>query len=216
MSPFASPLLLILFIVIHLVCFVQSRALDSYELLIGDWTVTLSASRRVIETKIFPPSVPSKLDSKIDIRIQCQCHLAIGSDGIFCLSRTDDAGSLPMTGRWQVKTNPYCATDRFYDEITLESYPRALKDGKGKIINRGLVTIRGQLRGHFTAARSKNSKRSTASIKRGLLVWKGYKNEVGKMEFVKATFVASRSIRPGVEEDLVDADHMQEIQYRRD
>jgi hypothetical protein len=34
---------------------------------------------------------------------------------------------LPIRGRWNVLSNPYCATDRFYDDLHLSSYPRAQK-----------------------------------------------------------------------------------------
>ncbi|KAL7577033.1 hypothetical protein ACA910_006776 [Epithemia clementina (nom. ined.)] len=34
------------------------------------------------------------------------------------------AESLAMHGRWRLFPNPYCATDRFYDVVQLQSYPR--------------------------------------------------------------------------------------------
>jgi hypothetical protein len=37
------------------------------------------------------------------------------------------SSSLLIRGKWTIQTNPYCVTDRFYDDIVLESYPRVQK-----------------------------------------------------------------------------------------
>ena len=35
---------------------------------------------------------------------------------------------LLIRGKWKLLTNPYCVTDRFYDQIVLESFPRVQKE----------------------------------------------------------------------------------------
>jgi hypothetical protein len=38
------------------------------------------------------------------------------------------SSSFLIRGKWTLQSNPYCVTDRFYDDILLESYPRVLKE----------------------------------------------------------------------------------------
>ena len=77
------------------------------------------------------------------------CHLSIHSDGTFTILpttkpviqaqlegstttgptttyRTTDS-IMPIRGQWHVLANPYCVTDRAYDQVVLESYPRIRK-----------------------------------------------------------------------------------------
>ena len=67
------------------------------------------------------------------------CQLSLFPNGTFTLrpserdhnhvpssSSTVTDGRLLLRGRWKVEANPYCITDRFYDELHLESYPRKL------------------------------------------------------------------------------------------
>ncbi len=64
-----------------------------------------------------------------------KCSLSLASDGSFVLvPRAKNAGrgrasvvesaTLPIRGQWSVVANPYCITDRFYDNVSLVSYPR--------------------------------------------------------------------------------------------
>jgi hypothetical protein len=34
---------------------------------------------------------------------------------------------MPLRGEWKVSSNPYCVTDRYYDQLSLQSYPRTLQ-----------------------------------------------------------------------------------------
>ncbi|KAG7370356.1 hypothetical protein IV203_028102 [Nitzschia inconspicua] len=73
------------------------------------------------------------------------CTLSIAEDGTFVLSPQYNNNSssnnnnnhkigtnsknqhnniLPIRGEWTLYKNPYCVTDRFYDELALQSYPR--------------------------------------------------------------------------------------------
>jgi hypothetical protein len=78
-----------------------------------------------------------------------QCSLSLASDGSFVLipkARTMEGGrsrvvvskTLPVRGRWSVLANPYCITDRFYDMVSLVSYPREkVVATVGGVINQG-------------------------------------------------------------------------------
>lgn len=44
-------------------------------------------------------------------------------------------GLLDLRGSWNVLANPYCVTDRLYDQVSLQSYPRqkmAIEQGQGQ------------------------------------------------------------------------------------
>jgi hypothetical protein len=34
---------------------------------------------------------------------------------------------MPLRGEWKVSSNPYCLTDRYYDQLSLQTYPRTLQ-----------------------------------------------------------------------------------------
>jgi hypothetical protein len=66
-----------------------------------------------------------------------QCELILEEDGTFVLNppteSEDDSKSttnqmnnnrLPLKGNWNLRPNPYCVTDRQYDELTLISNPK--------------------------------------------------------------------------------------------
>jgi hypothetical protein len=84
-----------------------------------------------------------------------------------------------VRGRWMVQINPYCVTDRFYDNLVLESYPRVQKrivvsdendiDGKcgntsgrrsalirteeAEVLQKVRLKLHCRLSGHFTGRR---------------------------------------------------------------
>jgi hypothetical protein len=80
--------------------------------------------------------------SLLSPRHEFSCLLSVFPNGTFSLkpttttmtvttaaampSETESTTRLPVRGRWQVGPNPYCITDRFYDELKLESCPREL------------------------------------------------------------------------------------------
>ena len=57
------------------------------------------------------------------------CQLTIHPNGTFTILPGEDQeyplkSFMPLRGRWKVLPNPYCVTDRSYDQVVLESYPR--------------------------------------------------------------------------------------------
>jgi hypothetical protein len=63
------------------------------------------------------------------------CRLSLYANGTFGMKDHQASSniqspspSLLIRGKWTLKTNPYCVTDRFYDDIVLESFPRVQKE----------------------------------------------------------------------------------------
>mmetsp|Transcript_7760 Transcript_7760/g.11781 ORF Transcript_7760/g.11781 Transcript_7760/m.11781 type:complete len:248 (+) Transcript_7760:145-888(+) len=76
-----------------------------------------------------------------------QCELILEEDGTFTLNPPSDLcqNSLegenlqinrqPLKGSWNLRPNPYCVTDRQYDELTLVSNPK-VRCGVGRVTNK--------------------------------------------------------------------------------
>ena len=43
-----------------------------------------------------------------------------------------DSSVMPLSGTWKLYRNPYCVTDRYYDQLYFECYPRILKQRQRK------------------------------------------------------------------------------------
>jgi hypothetical protein len=112
---------------------------DESNLAIGHWKVHLRS--RDLEW-IFPERVSSTPRASRQPwrpffrrrRVILQdCHLSIFSNGTFAfwplspessLSHEISGSKLPVHGTWEAPSNPYCATDRFYQALRLQSYQR--------------------------------------------------------------------------------------------
>jgi hypothetical protein len=188
------------------------RRLDAAELLIGDWDISLRCGTRCFSSELFPPlSAPashSVLVKKRQKRISHLCHLKIYSNGTFSLSPKVETLSfqnrnlLLLRGRWTIHPNPYCVTDRFYDELVLKSYSRLQKQvtlEEEKIVNEGSFHMQCRLFGHFSAGRiSRRFRSNTGSwyakgrLCRGTLFWNdGMATNQGR---VRGSFAGHRFI----------------------
>lgn len=197
--------------------------LDSDELLVGKWDVSIRCDPRWFQSELFPPKMSvaaSEFADENDQRPKRRlfpsrrshpCQLKVFSNGTFCLSPKQDEHdrhhqanncarrSLPadrndsylaVRGRWKVHANPYCVTDRFFDEITLTSYKRVQKivldpnsssettAGSSKVLKQGSFQMKCRLTGHFTPGRLARRLRRNhfgwygkGSLSRGLLLW---------------------------------------------
>ncbi len=76
------------------------------------------------------------------------CRLSLHANGTFGLTDRPQhvpkvqspplsSNSFVIRGKWSLQTNPYCVTDRFYDDILLESYPRIQKERQQKVLPHG-------------------------------------------------------------------------------
>ena len=110
----------------------------------ADSSMTVHRRRYLNPFVLFPPSAPIGTDTNLKRKgrrpeKKIDCSLTLRRNGTFRLvpaksnrtdQETDDDGSsnrIPIHGRWTIAKNPYCHTDRFYDDICLHSFPRTLK-----------------------------------------------------------------------------------------
>ena len=159
---------------ILLICRSEAGKIDSLELLVGDWNTTIRCGSLRFASELFPPRVSLTDEAVPHARIgwerprKFHCNLSLYPNGTFGLyphetideiasAGADDGQSLLVRGRWILHPNPYCVTDRFYDQVVLHSYPRIKKkvvDGREEEILQSLrLDIQCRLTGHFSHGR---------------------------------------------------------------
>ena len=196
----------------------DSRKLDSTELLIGDWDLSVHCDEQWFESELFPPvSSPILELTQTTRRNKRQkktypCRLRVFSNGTFHLSPDNDSTDrknmvdlLPVRGKWNVHQNPYCVTDRFYDELVLKSFSRAKKEITGTeemYIKKGSVRLQCRMHGHFSAGRLSRRLRNNTGpwyargrLSRGVLFWED--TEDPKQDKIRASFVGRRFVSFG-------------------
>mmetsp|Transcript_7860 Transcript_7860/g.18163 ORF Transcript_7860/g.18163 Transcript_7860/m.18163 type:complete len:214 (+) Transcript_7860:185-826(+) len=150
-----------------------------------------------------PPTV-----KKPSFQRSLRCRLELNSNGHFLLhppspKTPEDEKShdeiLPIRGKWKFHSNPYCLTDRLYDEIQLESYPRALKrraNGAEETLQRLTIQLTCRLYGRIGDTQSRAATRSMR-MNHGTLLLKDELSEEPKNLFgwwkrrkICATFTA--------------------------
>lgn len=114
-----------------------------------DKSGTFSSSSTGIDPKIEKNAKLAPLVKRRPWGASLDCRLSLASDGTFILTPkqmaavddngntvssiiegvipshdTTEKGILDLRGSWNVLANPYCVTDRFYDQVSLTSYPR--------------------------------------------------------------------------------------------
>jgi hypothetical protein len=99
---------------------VDAGVLTPYEQTIGQWNVSLRCAANEVSAMLFPSREQAATKQK-----RVHCHLDIFPNGTFCMDASQDR--MPVRGEWKLKPNPYCITDRQYDQLVLESYPRVQK-----------------------------------------------------------------------------------------
>jgi hypothetical protein len=203
----------------------ESRMLDSNELLVGDWDLSIRCDPAWFDSELFPPrqflaGSSDNEDGTIETkkhrlgrfsRRHHPCHLQVFPNGTFCLSPKQqqldiDKNILAVSGRWKVRPNPYCVTDRFYDEIVLTSYPRVQKkitpvspDINQNVLKKGAIRMQCQMSGHFSAGRltrrfCKNSAYGKGSLSRGILLWENRASPNSIPRAFRASFSGRRWI----------------------
>jgi hypothetical protein len=148
--------------------FTSSLALSAFEQTVGDWNVKIRTKRgrlggERIPHVIFPTNnANEKSKSKLD------CRLSLYSNGTFTLAPSIDNDMMPMHGQWQLGRNPYCPTDRFYDDLLLESHPRVQKQLGDPVI---LQRVAFQFKCRIYGRHSRNPTKSTR-MNHGVMLWK--------------------------------------------
>jgi hypothetical protein len=188
----------------------QSHSLTAQELTIGDWDVTLSIRRcrlggEPASEVLFPNLIPSSHQSSVERpRRVIDCRLSIYANGTFSLVPKNEECRVKMHGYAELGPNPYCPTDRFYDDLCLLSYPRVQKT-QDKVLQRVSFQLKCRLYGRY-----RSSMKRIGRMNHGVMIWQGEtpserpRNLWGwwKRRRVCATFVG----RPGVS-DAADTSH---------
>lgn len=118
----------------------QAKVWNAHELLVGEWELELRGGWFFSPSQIFPRCSTSGEEGGKDVMknfstrkrpwgSSLPCSLSLCSDGTFLLRPKgveNGSGRLPMRGHWDVLSNPYCITDRFYDQLRLKSLPRGV------------------------------------------------------------------------------------------
>ena len=142
-QPESSPLLFL----------VQARTPTAEHVAVGDWNVKVRCGEDFYSSLLFPLT---RLQEEDDTTTshgnklwpqpsqQYSCQLSLYPNGTFTLQPNTEEkltlfprnnnrnnnkphpSRLALRGRWRIQANPYCITDRFFDELHLESYPRKL------------------------------------------------------------------------------------------
>eukprot|EP00980_Cylindrotheca_fusiformis_P023606 scaffold10671_cov131-Cylindrotheca_fusiformis.AAC.4 len=193
---------------------VHARVLSSEQLVVGEWNVTLRGGWHFDPSSIFPTEkAPSssrvQQEDKVVKRrfwgskIDCTCSIC--DDGTFYLTPLVPAPSskpLALRGRWKVLSNPYCITDRFYDQVAMHSYPRQLVK-EGEILDEMKFSLTCRLWGRY----SREGKRRRGRLTHGsLCVSHESKKSRWKLPTrpVLASFSASQFSREPIKEGWED------------
>lgn len=169
--------LVITCLVLFSFCSASSLAsLTSESLVVGDWRLSLGCKSPSIVSELFPPRrtveplqqtkpclPPNILNSDCQLSIYPNGTFAIlpsrlpqtfGSLGAAPCSQEDEFEHntlLAMRGRWQLRKNPYCVTDRSFDDLTLLSFERVQRNTRtDDILQRVQLELHCQLRGRHT------------------------------------------------------------------
>jgi hypothetical protein len=150
--------------------------------------------------------------------------LSICEDGTFVLQPTQIKIKdhhrrllLPVRGQWNVLENPYCITDRFYDQLTLKSYPRVETTARSRLPLQSLnLDFSCRLVGKHAKSELVGRK---GRMTHGTLVWKQHKqhqqqhnkrwhfNVLPKPKPVVASFSAKRSAQDPEHEGWEDQEY---------
>ena len=139
-----------------LIASVYPQLLHPIDHVTGSWKINLKRKdRKLLDLMVFPPqtcSIPtpetiSTSPLSKSRRKSLNCELILDANGTFTLNPpTDEAedsiqtkngvisklNRLPLTGHWILNPNPYCVTDRQYDELTLISSPKTRFSASGQ------------------------------------------------------------------------------------
>jgi len=189
---------------------VEAKIWNAQELAVGEWDVTLRGGWFFDPAKIFPKTSlrsPGNQDFSVRRHLwgsSMDCSLSVCEDGTFVMTPANASGSsassiprkslrLDLRGNWKVFSNPYCITDRFYDQLTLRSFPRRAISSSSRSSN-VILDLSCRMWGRHV-----NSKRlgRKGLMTHGTLVWKESKKSRFPPRRIVASFSAKRvSIEP--------------------
>lgn len=153
-------------------------------------------------------------------RKRVQCHLDIFPNGTFCIDTSEDR--MPVRGEWRLNPNPYCITDRQYDQLVLESYPRVQKRitaDNEEVLQRVRLQLQCRVWGRYGSDPIRRimgyqTGRSMARMTHGTLLWKVQESQQINLPRWKARRIcATFTARPIIEaipqhDDPEETDHL--------
>lgn len=197
------------------ICFfgglVDGRNWNSHQVAVGEWKVSLQGGWFFDPSRIFPPTSTSSTSrnsrsSSLKPKRRpwgsnLDCTLSINQDGTFLLTpatninkqSASNNNGLPLRGQWTIESNPYCVTDRFYDQLYLESYPRLEIDSK---TNLPLRQVQLHLSGRMWGRYSKPKGKMNGRITHGALVCKEEQTMASKKKKLKSFLPKLKIGRP--------------------
>eukprot|EP00977_Amphora_coffeiformis_P013237 scaffold3410_cov158-Amphora_coffeaeformis.AAC.11 len=145
-------------------------------------------------------------------------YLSVESDSNM---ESSSSRRLSVHGRWFAPNNPYCATDRFYQSIRLESFPRRQRllqkgldrqnNGDGttmKTLQRHQLVLHGRLSGHFQRRNRNHSSQAVGRMTHGKIVQENLSTPPSSGWYhprpIVASFVAQQITTSSAEEDDED------------
>lgn len=145
---------------------------------VGEWNLDLKGPFWMDSGKIFA-RMGDEEDRPAALPIQRRpwgttlpCTLSMAEDGTFVLKPKATASAeteaakqsqhssqnIPMIrGQWKLHQNPYCVTDRFYDELSLHSYPRIKQPDPAETLNPAAARAPIESRSRIEESMSSNS-----------------------------------------------------------
>mmetsp|Transcript_2069 Transcript_2069/g.4933 ORF Transcript_2069/g.4933 Transcript_2069/m.4933 type:complete len:255 (-) Transcript_2069:1816-2580(-) len=139
-----------------------SQLLSAYDQAYGRWRATLRKgffrrhwSNNEGDLQLLFPANNNSTAQAADLARQpvssVTCDLSLERNGRFCLALSGSTAAHPLRGEYYLTPNPYCVTDRWYDELLLESSPRMrrLYFDDCTIVERATVQIRCRITGRY-------------------------------------------------------------------
>jgi hypothetical protein len=181
----------------------SASAIDGFNLAVGEWDVALRGGWNLDATNIFPVAEqprsllsldPTKLFSDksrapapLPLKRrpwgkELDCTLVISADGTFeihpqSVKSNSNSRRMPIRGKWNVLNNPYCATDRLYDQLTMQSYPRVQtsKSEPQQYLQTVGMTLHCRMWGRFnTGGIFRQWRQYGGKLTHGTCVWREY------------------------------------------
>eukprot|EP00538_Stauroneis_constricta_P002560 CAMPEP_0119549312 /NCGR_PEP_ID=MMETSP1352-20130426/3053_1 /TAXON_ID=265584 /ORGANISM="Stauroneis constricta, Strain CCMP1120" /LENGTH=279 /DNA_ID=CAMNT_0007594845 /DNA_START=51 /DNA_END=890 /DNA_ORIENTATION=- len=102
------------------------------------------------------------------------CSLNLHRDGSFIIApkscQQTTAPLMPIRGQWKIQSNTHCITDRFYDQLILNSYPRIEKEAnKNNILQQIQFEFHCRVWGRYG---SSSSTTNNGRLSHGTVLWK--------------------------------------------
>ena len=198
------------------VCRVDARVLTPYEQAVGQWVVTLTSNgwrRSKVPSMLFPSLKTAANELPCETNTM-HCHLSVFSNGTFVMDAPSNLASTRMSlrGQWKLQPNPYCITDRQYDQLVLESYPRVQKRAfDEQVLQRVILRLQCRVWGRYGSGPIRQflgfrSGRIMSRMTHGTIVWNVQQSQETNLPWWKsrrvcASFTAKPIESPGEGDD---------------